>query len=151
MGSPAMSWGQRHNEPGGMKAIVILQSLLGGKLPGDLEPLVVAQYRHKLDGQIGIDIAELAATEESASQIAIRLAGLLLPEGFYAHILSDHRMLVAFPHCVMILLPNNNSTIERAQRIGQELGIPLSQMRFAEMFHTDHPDMEQPGGGQPER
>ncbi len=127
-----------------MRAIVIRESLQDGELPDDLHGMFLKAYPHLLDETTEIEIIELAVAEEHALGVAMGLAAVLLPRLYYAHVLGKDSMYVAFPNCITLVRRDQPETADRAQAIGRLFGIPLSHMRFAEMFEVDHPDAAGP-------
>jgi hypothetical protein len=123
-----------------MRGIVLMESLAGGALPTPLHATVRRTYRHLLGGQLPVQVAELVVSRDRAVTVAMRLAEALSPKRFYAHLLDDQRMYVVFPNCVVLVHRDEPSSIAFAQETGQRFEIPLAQMRFAELFNTDHPD-----------
>lgn len=132
-----------------MRAVVIRESLKGGDLPTGLRGRFLEAYRHLLDETSEIEIVELVVDEQEALADAMLLATALLPKYFYAHVLGEDTMYIAFPQCVVLVRRDEPTTAERAQAIGRLFDIPLSQMRFQEMFDVDHPDA--PGADAKER
>jgi hypothetical protein len=122
-----------------MRALVITESLAGGVLPPGVRALHERRYPHDLDGS-PIEIIELDVRAEDAEEAAAALAGVLLPRGWYAHLVDAERMIVAFPGEVVSIRRGDASDVDRAQATGLRFGIPMHQMRFAEMFEVDHPD-----------
>jgi hypothetical protein len=126
-------------EAGLMRGIVLLESLVDQRIP--LIPASVCRtYQHLLGGEIAVQVAELTVSRDRAMTVAMRLAEALLPQRFYAHLVDCHRMYVIFPDCVVLVRRGDDASVLFAQETGQHFGIPLAQMRFAEMFDTDHPD-----------
>jgi hypothetical protein len=126
------------------RAIVLRESLTDGHLPARLPGRVVRRYPHLLSGVLPVEVIEITLAQEDVPVVAFALAGCLVPEGFYAHLVSEDLMIVVFPRCITQIPRHDADAVVRAQRIGQTFGIPLNQMRFAEMFTTDHPDSPQP-------
>jgi hypothetical protein len=122
-----------------MRALVITESLKGGILPPGVRAARERRYPHELDGT-PIEIIELDVRVEDAAAAAAALADALLPRGWYAHLVDQERMIVAFPGEVVAIRRGDAGDVERALATGQRFGIPSHQMRFAEMFETDHPD-----------
>jgi hypothetical protein len=123
-----------------MRGLVLLESLVGGGLPLPMQAVVVRQYPHLLGGDIPVNIAELMVSRDKALAVAMQLARALLPSRFYAHLLDEETMYVVFPDCLAVVSVNSPESAQAARRIGALYGIPAKQMRFIEMFHTDHPD-----------
>ncbi len=93
------------------------------------------------DGQ-KITVVEYPVSDDGVLELIHAVAGALKPERFYAHVWRDaSRLCVAFPSCVVDLTKNDDVAIEMALHIGARCGIPQAEMRFAEMFDTDHPDL----------
>lgn len=82
-----------------------------------------------------------------AAEVAVRLAAVLAPDGWYAHLLDDELMIVIFPGVVVQVRRGDEAAAERARAIGAFFGIPDRQMRFQDMFVTDHPDSDPVEGG----
>jgi hypothetical protein len=123
-----------------MRAIIIKESLQGGDLPPDFYGTRVREYRHPLDEDTMITIVELAVAERHALDAGMALSRKLLPRLYYAHLINDQSMYIAFPNCLVHLERGNEDGERQAQAIGETFGVPLSQMRFLEMFEVDHPD-----------
>jgi hypothetical protein len=128
-----------------MRGIVLLESLAGGQLPMPLHATVCKKYKHMLGGTVPVQVAELVVSRDRAPAVALQLARCLLPQRFYAHLLDDSQMYVAFPDTVVLICRDDPDSVIHAQKIGQGFDIPLVQMRFDEMFDNDHPDS--PAGG----
>jgi hypothetical protein len=123
-----------------MRAIIIKESLKDGELPPNFSGTRVREYRHPLDEDTMVTIIELAVTERNALDAGMALSRKLLPKKYYAHLLNDQSMYIAFPNC-LVNLDRDDAEVEcQVHAIGQTFGIPVSQMRFLEMFEVDHPD-----------
>lgn len=123
-----------------MRAIIIKESLEGGELPQNFYGTRVKEYKHELDENTPITIIELAVAERHALDAGMALARKLLPYKYYAHLLNDRSMYIAFPNCLVHLDRDDTAGESQVQAVGQTFHIPLSQMRFLEMFEIDHPD-----------
>jgi hypothetical protein len=123
-----------------MRAVVITQSLAGGALPEALAGMEDRRYPHLLDAHTPIEIIELTVPAERAAALALELSAALMPQLYYAHMLNEERMLVAFPRTVVDIPRGDSDAIAHARRVGALFSIPDEQMRFAEMWDTDHPD-----------
>lgn len=123
-----------------MRAVVITESLTGGRLPEAFAGMEDRRYRHLLDERTPIEIIELTVPAEQAPALALELSEALLPRLYYAHLLDEEEMLVAFPHTVVRIGRGDAAAIAHAQAVGALCGVPAEQMRFAEMWDTDHPD-----------
>lgn len=123
-----------------MRAIIIQESLKDGDLPKSFHGTRIKEYKHELDENTPITIIELVVAERHALDAGMALARNLLPHLYYAHLLDDKAMYIAFPDCLVYLERCDEEGERRAQAIGQTFNIPLEQMRFLEMFETDHPD-----------
>lgn len=123
-----------------MRVIIIKESLEGGELPQDFYGTRVKEYKHELDEDTPITIIELAVAERHAPDAGMALARKLLPKKFYAHLLNDESMYVVFPDCLVHLTRGDEAGERQAHAIGETFDVPRSQMRFLEMFETDHPD-----------
>ncbi|WP_327100296.1 hypothetical protein OIE68_16900 [Nocardia vinacea] len=122
------------------RAVVIRESLIGGDLPADLREAAAREYPHLLDEVTPISIIEFPVAADVALQVTMQLAEVLLPEKYYAHLVSEGEMLIAFPNTAYRLSRNDERGEQQAQAIGRVFGIPDEQMRFLEMFEVDHPD-----------
>ena len=125
-----------------MRGIVLRESLAGGALPLPFPAVVVNTYRHLLDRRLPVEVIELTTTPQRAAEVAHQLASVMLPQGFYAHLLDESRMIVIFPRCVLQIPRGDEDAAVIARRVGALFGIPDRQMRFQEMFTVDHPDSE---------
>ncbi|WP_414169164.1 hypothetical protein ACMATS_25175 [Streptoverticillium reticulum] len=123
-----------------LRAVVITESLANGSLPAAFSGMEDRRYPHLLDEHTPIEIIELTVPAERAAALALELAGALKPRLYYAHLLDEERMLVAFPHTVVDIPRGDTGAITHARSIGALFDIPDEQMRFAEMWDTDHPD-----------
>ncbi|WP_432141128.1 hypothetical protein [Streptomyces sp. bgisy084] len=123
-----------------LRAVVITESLEGGRLPEALRALESRRYPHLLDERTQVEIIELAVPAAQAAGVALTLADAVLPRLYYAHLIDSLQMLVAFPDTVVRIHRDDAAAVERAQSIGALFDIPAGQMRFAEMWDTDHPD-----------
>lgn len=127
-----------------MRGIVFREGLRAGVLPPSLRTAVARTYPYMLDRRIPVEVIELTVPDREALAVAMQLAQHLLPERYYAHVVGETRMYVAFPGCVALIARDDAEAAQRAQRIGQGFSIPLRQMRFIEMFDNDHPDAAAP-------
>jgi len=127
-----------------MRAIIIKESLKAGKLPAGFYGTRVNEYQHPLDEDTIITIIELAVAEQHALDAAMALARILLPRLYYAHLINDQAMYIAFPNCVTYLARGDEAGQQQARAIGGTFDIPVTQMRFLEMFEVDHPDAPTP-------
>lgn len=125
-----------------MRGIVLRESLAGGELPLPFRAVVVNRYAHLLDRRLPVEVIELTTTRQRAPEVALQLASVILPQGFYAHLLDDTSMIVVFPRCVLEIPRGDEDAAAAARRVGALYGIPDRQMRFQEMFTVDHPDSE---------
>jgi hypothetical protein len=123
-----------------LRAVVIIESLRDRKLPDQFHGIPIREYEHPLDDTTTVTIAEFTVAERHALDSGMVLARSLLPTRFYAHLHSDKALLIAFPDVLVWLGWDDAEGERRAQAIGGIFDIPLSQMRFLEMFETDHPD-----------
>jgi hypothetical protein len=123
-----------------MRAIIIRESLQGGELPSNFYGTRVREYQHMLDEDTPITIIELAVVEQHALDAGMALSRKLLPRKFYAHLLNDQSMYIAFPNCLVHLDRDDAEGELQVHAIGQTFDVPVSQMRFLEMFEVDHPD-----------
>ncbi|MGQ0776167.1 MAG: hypothetical protein ACT4NY_17365 [Pseudonocardiales bacterium] len=123
-----------------VRGIVLKESLVHGDLPMPMSATVVRRYPYLLDGRMPVEVIELAVTRKWVLAVAMQIAEALLPGRFYAHLLDSARMYVCFPNCLVLVQRGENDSVQRAQEIGTRFGIPIRQMRFAEMFDRDHPD-----------
>jgi hypothetical protein len=124
------------------RAIVIQESLKDGKLPAVLCDCAMRTYTHHLDGQQAVQIIEVELDEDSAPDTSLQLALALVPRRYYAHVWTPSLLYVCFPSVVALIAKGDMDAEGRAQEIGGLFDIPVSQMRFAEMFTMDHPDLE---------
>lgn len=123
-----------------VRGIVLKESLLRGDLTMPMSVTVVRRYPYLLDGRTPVEVLELAVTRERVLAVAMLIAEALLSARFYAHLLDSARMYVCFPNCLVLVQRGDDDSVRRAQVIGTRFGIPIRQMRFAEMFDRDHPD-----------
>ncbi|MFF0551018.1 hypothetical protein ACFYUL_18875 [Streptomyces sp. NPDC004311] len=123
-----------------MRAVIITESLTERTLPPGFRDLPVHRYPHDLDGQTPIEICEVTVPSARAAELALQLASSLEPRLYYAHLIDEQRMLIAFPHTVVTVARDDEAALRHACDVGALFGIPAGQMRFAEMWDTDHPD-----------
>ncbi|MFD7614386.1 hypothetical protein [Streptomyces sp. NPDC059828] len=123
-----------------LRAVVITESLVGGSLPETFSGMEDRRYPHLMDERTPVEIIELTVPSERAPGLALELAAALKPRLYYAHLLDEERMLVAFPRTVVEIPRGDTEAIARARAVGALFGIPAGQLRFAEMWDTDHPD-----------
>ncbi len=123
-----------------MRAIVISESLTSSVLPETLASSVIREYPHLLDEQTPITIVESEIEVSAADVVALALSRLMKNERYYAHLVDNQRMLVAFPRTVVEIRCGNKEDEQRAQLVGQLFSIPMHQMQFLAMFDSDHPD-----------
>lgn len=123
-----------------MRVIIIKESLKGGDLSPDFYGTRVREYRHLLDEGTMVTIIELAVAERHALDAGMALSRKLLPKKFYAHLRGNQSMYIAFPNCLVCLDRGDAEGERQVQVIGETFDIPMSQMRFLEMFEVDHPD-----------
>lgn len=123
-----------------MRAIVIKESLVSDTWPETMSAGLVRVYHHELDEKTPITIIESLVEPAAAAGLSLELAGLLKDKLFYAHLVDDERMLVAFPRAVVEVRRGHGHDEHVAQQVGQLFAIPPEQMQFLAMFDTDHPD-----------
>jgi hypothetical protein len=123
-----------------VRGIVLKESLAEGTLPLPFPAVVTGRYPHLLERVLPVEVIELTVARARAAQVALQLAGVLLPRLFYAHLVDDADMIVIFPRCIVQIPRGDEEAAETARRVGTLFGIPRQQMRFLEMFTTDHPD-----------
>lgn len=123
-----------------MRAVIIKESLKGGILPPGFSGTLTREYQHLLDADTTVTIIELVVAEQHALEAGMALPRVLLPRRYYAHLINEGSMYIAFPNCVVQLERGDADGQRQAQAIGRTFEIPLSQMRFLEMFDMDHPD-----------
>ncbi|MCX4826495.1 hypothetical protein OG883_43440 [Streptomyces sp. NBC_01142] len=123
-----------------MRAVVITESLTGGELPAGFSGMEDRRYPHLLDERTPIEIIELTVPGERAAALALALSAALKSRLFYTHLIDETRMLVVFPRTVVDIPRGDEDAIAHARAVGALFDIPDDQMRFAEMWDTDHPD-----------
>lgn len=123
-----------------VRAIVIKESLTPDAPPELVGSYIIREYHHELDANTPITIVESAVDPNSAAEFALQLSRSLKSQLFYAHIIDDERMLLAFPQTVVEVRRNDRKDEVIAQRIGELFSIPIHQMQFLAMFERDHPD-----------
>lgn len=128
-----------------LRAIVVKESLKSGALPPALCDFPGRSYAHELDRDWPVTIAEFLVPGERVPEVCFHLASELLPKRYYAHLVNDQMLYVVYPDCVIRISASDTAADERARVIGRLYGIPDSQMRFLEMFETDHPDAAEQG------
>jgi hypothetical protein len=122
-----------------MRAIVILESL-SAALPAALRDAETRRYKHYLDADTPITIAEFKVPASAAATRASELADVLKATAFYAHLVDPTDMYIAFPRTVVHVRRGDRHGEATAQRVGELFDIPLRQMQFLAMFDADHPD-----------
>lgn len=123
-----------------IRAIVIKESLRDGELPPSFFGTRVREYQHPLDEDTVITIVELAVAEQDALEAGMALSRNLVPRLYYAHLVNEQSMYISFPNCLVRLDRGDEDGQRQAQAVGETFDVPLSQMRFLEMFEVDHPD-----------
>jgi hypothetical protein len=123
-----------------MRAVVITESLTDGELPAAFSGMEDRRYPHLLDERTPIKIIELTVPGDRTGALALALSAALKPRLYYAHLIDETRMLVVFPRTVVDIPGGNEDAIAHARTVGALFDIPDDQMRFAEMWDTDHPD-----------
>lgn len=123
------------------RGIIIRESLQGRALPANLNVSIVRTYEHCVGG-VNVEILELVVEDESLSDVAMKLAGRLVPRGFYCHFIASDTITVVFSRCVITVPRGDVGAIDRCRAIGRLFGIPEIQMQFERMFTIDHPDYE---------
>jgi hypothetical protein len=123
-----------------MRAVVITESLTDGELPSALSGMEDRRYPHLLDERTPIEIIELTVPADRAAALALALSAALKSRLYYTHLIDETRMFVVFPRTVVDIPRGNEDAIAHARAVGALFGIPDDQMRFAEMWDTDHPD-----------
>lgn len=123
-----------------MRAIIVKESLKDGELPPNFYGTRVREYRQPLDEDNTVTIIELAVAERHALDAGMALSRKLLPKKYYAHLRGDQSMYIAFPDCLVYLDRDDAEGERHVHAIGRTFDIPVSQMRFLEMFEIDHPD-----------
>jgi hypothetical protein len=113
---------------------------------GLAQDLLAGEYRRftaVLEKDEHVTVIESAIPHERVYTAAHKLAQSISRRRFYAHIvIDDDHLAIIFPSCVVDLHRDVRDEIELAVRIGEQMGIPRSEMRFEEMFDVDHPDLE---------
>ncbi len=123
-----------------VRAIIIKESLRDGELPPNFYGTQEREYRHARDENTMITIVELAIGGRHVLDAGMALSRRLLSRRYYAHLINDQSMYIVFPNCLVYLERDDEDGERQAQAIGQTFDIPVSQMRFLEMFEVDHPD-----------
>lgn len=120
--------------------VIILESLLTGRLPATLECFIERTHQHWLGGSRLTTIAVLTIPAPHIRDTAARIASLLRPTGFYAHIVWQDQLLVIFPNTVVDVDPTDTAGLANIRSIGATYGIPERQMPFEHLAATDHPN-----------
>jgi hypothetical protein len=123
-----------------MRAVVIRESLANGRLPLGLQARIGKSYGIRLDEETPVEILEFDVGRDELLNVAKALSAGLKPRLYYAHIWSPDMLYICFPHMLFFLPKGDAAACELATRAGRLFDIPISQMRFAEMFDTHHPD-----------
>lgn len=124
-----------------MRAIIIEESLRGNEIPAELDSLRrIKTYGHVLDEDQPITITELEVDDEDSLPVAMVLSRALEPAKYYAHLVGNEALIIAFPHTVVLVDRGDEDALATAKKVGATFAIPDDQMRFAEMFDIDHPD-----------
>ncbi len=126
-----------------MRGIVLRESLVDG-LPSKMPAAVRRRYPHRLEGRYPVEVIEFEFDESDTLEVCVQLVQALRSMKFYAHVIDDACMFVAFPDCIALVRRGDTVSANRAQAIGLRFGIPRRQMRFLEMFDCDHPDSPAP-------
>ncbi|UGT58820.1 hypothetical protein [Nocardia asteroides] len=124
-----------------MRAIIIEESLRGNEIPAELDSLPrLKTYDHLLEVGQPITITELAVEDDDTLPVAMILSRALEPSKYYAHLVGNDALVIAFPHTVVLVDRGDEQALSTAKQVGAIFAIPDDQMRFAEMFDDDHPD-----------
>ena len=123
--------------------VVILESLLPGRLPLKLEGFIERTYQHWLGGSRLTTIAIITIPAQHVRDTAECISRLLRPKGFYAHIVWKGKLLVIFPNAVYDVAPSDAAGIASLRSIGAAHGIPERQMCFEYLVANDHPNQSQ--------
>lgn len=123
-----------------MRAIIVIESLKDPGLVKEIPGKEVCRYPLPLnDGPV--EVVEFDISNDDVLAVCVLLADGLLSERYFAQLQDSARMHVIFPSGIALVRRGDRASEEIAQTIGSIFGIPRSQMRFLEMFETDHPDV----------
>ena len=129
-----------------MQRLILIEESLESPLDVLTDSPELSRFSATLEDGQEITVVEYPVGDDDALDLIHAVAAVLKRERFYAHIWRDpYRLCVAFPRCVVDLNRVDLQTIEIAKTIGERCGIPLGEMRFDEMFDTDHPDLQGDG------
>ena len=124
------------------RLILIAQSFEPSVLEG-LPAIETRRFGHTLVGGSEITIVEYDITSDNVLGVVRELALHIRSQRYYAHVaLNEDELLVVFPSSVVFLRRGDAMSIGLARAVGERFGIPPDEMRFEEMFDTDHPDIE---------
>lgn len=121
------------------RGILIKESFHDAQFPAGVVPHVTETYSYKLDGTIPVTVAKLMIPSDRVQEVSWEVAENLLPTRYYAHFVSEHDLMVAFPNAVVRVLRNELQTSETARKVGRLFDIPDHQMKFELLFDQDHP------------
>jgi hypothetical protein len=125
---------------GGVKGLVIRESLRGGDLPRGLAAFVTDSYRYSLGGDQEVEILVVGLEERAVAEASFLLAEALVPRGYYAHFVRADRLWVVFPNSVVIVRRGDADAIGWCRTLGRACGVPDDQMPFEALFEKDHPN-----------
>lgn len=125
-----------------IKGLIIRESLIGNKLPGDLRRFVVNEYDYQLEGDKSspVKIYVLMIPKDDVSAVSIQLAKQLVPKLYYAHFIVKDVLHVIFPNTVCLVNRDDDSSAEQCRVVGRIFDIPDEQMPFERLFDDDHPN-----------
>ena len=123
-----------------IRGLVLLQSLKNEMLLEALRPMMVDQHQYLLGGVMLVDVLVLSIQKESLHEALFTVAGILKAQSYYAHFIDGDYLYIVYPHCVCRMIRNDREAERYCQRIGRNLSIPETQMRFNDLFDKDHPN-----------
>ena len=126
-----------------MTRALVVEESLEHNLPADWKHRLICSRSHSLRTLGRTTISEYFFHEEEMMDAGSVLASHLKEPRYYAHIVSDDKMIVCFPGILAILTRDSRrAEFERCRAIGELFEIPAEEMQFESMFDEDHPDKE---------
>lgn len=126
-----------------MARLIVVEESLGDRCASIAAYPLRDRFSYALADELPVTIAEFHVPDDDVLRVADQIASSIEQERYFAHFwLNAAELLVVFPRCLVRLRRDDRRSVDLAQTIGRQLGIPDAEMRFPEMFDVDHPDRE---------
>lgn len=126
------------------RGLVVAQSLTEGCLPVAFCGRIVGRQEHSISGA-PVTILEVTVAAGDIDRAVDQLTDQLRSPGWYAHLVNGDDMIVVLPGEHVRVSRGDRTALARAQAAGARHGVPTSQLRFDELFDSDHPADSKPG------